>query len=172
MAKKGGYSIVDLTSATIYADALKVVNAGKPVLVYDTYGKPSFADSISLDADDNIIINGSLTIASDNTISGDLEKHLYEYNINISGDDGNGQTHDLYFVYTTTKNLTIGALSINDINDEVYSTPLIDLETNHIAIISQFNDDSIELTDTIYNSDFTISGVDLSITTNIKRQLF
>ena len=47
--KKGGYTILDLESSTIYADSFKALDSNKPVVVYDGTNKPYFADTISLD---------------------------------------------------------------------------------------------------------------------------
>ena len=66
----GGYSIIDLASTTIYADALGALNQDKPVLVYDT-PECYYADTISLDGTSIIITKGgkTITIANDNTIT-------------------------------------------------------------------------------------------------------
>lgn len=70
----GGYAILDLTSTTIYADALGALAQDKPVLVYDL-PDVYFADTIkatTIDGDDVIIITKggkTITIANDNTIT-------------------------------------------------------------------------------------------------------
>lgn len=82
----GGYSILDLASTTIYADALGALKQDKPVLVYDT-PECYFADTIkatTIDGDDVVQITKggkTITIANDNTITnvGDIQNHLYKY---------------------------------------------------------------------------------------------
>lgn len=82
--KKGGYTILDLESSTIYADSVKALDSNKPVVVYDT-NKPYFADTIVLDGDDNVVITKggkTITIANDNTITseGNIDDVIKVYN--------------------------------------------------------------------------------------------
>ena len=69
--KKGGYTILDLESSTIYADSVKALDSNKPVVVYDGTNKPYFTDTIVLDGTNVVITKGgkTITIANDNTIT-------------------------------------------------------------------------------------------------------
>ena len=63
--KKGGYQIVDVLALT-YALALEYLNCGKPLLVVDGTNHPFFADSVTLNADDEVVIQkGGYTITID-----------------------------------------------------------------------------------------------------------
>lgn len=94
MAKRyiGGYAILDLTSGSLYNDALALANVDKPILVYPENDKPVFADTFTIDSDNDLVIItiGGLTITIDDTnavsIVGDITNHLYELTIN-AGDD-------------------------------------------------------------------------------------
>ena len=80
--KKGGYTILDLESSTIYADSVKALDSNKPIVVYDGTYKPYFADTITKSGTNIIITKGgkTITIANDNTITseGDIQNHLYK----------------------------------------------------------------------------------------------
>lgn len=91
----GGYSILDLASATIYKDALALANVDKPILVYPENDKPVFADTFLIDSDNDLVvitIGGlTITIADDNTIttSGNIQPNtlkLYRHTITIGSD--------------------------------------------------------------------------------------
>ena len=88
--KKGGYTILDLESSTIYADSVKALDSNKPVVVYDT-NKPYFADTIVLDGTNVVITKGgkTITIANDNTITnvGDIQLKVFGLYVGHSSDD-------------------------------------------------------------------------------------
>lgn len=67
--KKGGYSILDLESSTIYADSVKALDSNKPVVVYDGTNAPYFADTISLSGTSVVITKGGKTITINDTNS-------------------------------------------------------------------------------------------------------
>ena len=75
--KKGGYTILDLESSTIYADSVKALDSNKPVVVYDGTNKPYYADSVTTSGTNVVITKGgkTITIANDNTITnvGDIQ---------------------------------------------------------------------------------------------------
>lgn len=108
----GGYSILDLASPTIYADALGALKQDKPVLVYD---EPEcyYADTIkatTIDGDDVIQITKggkTITIANDSTITnvGDIQNHLYEIGIEFElKNDNNVALGVIIGKIKTTKN--------------------------------------------------------------------
>jgi len=92
----GGYSILDLASTTIYADALGVLKQNKPVLVYDD-PEAYFADTIKLVNDDVVITKGgkTITINDVNAVSseGEIANHLYslciKFDFQIDSDNNN-----------------------------------------------------------------------------------
>lgn len=109
--KKGGYTILDLESSTIYADSVKALDSNKPVVVYDGTNKPYFVDTIVLDGTNIIITKGgkTITIANDNTITnvGDIQAkqiHHYDFNMEYLKVNGNNLTAD-YAVLISDKNL-------------------------------------------------------------------
>lgn len=109
----GGYSILDLASTTIYADALGALKQDKPVLVYDT-PECYYADTISLDGTNVVITKGgkTITIANDNTITNvsDIQNHLYRYAITLS------DTNNAHFTILVNVNEKIDE-EITDIKD-------------------------------------------------------
>ena len=104
--KKGGYTILDLESSTIYADSVKALDSNKPIVVYDGTNKPYFADTISLSGTNVVITKGGKTIAiaNDNTITsvGDIQFHNYA--VYFYGDDENSNTCYFYMNLLTTRN--------------------------------------------------------------------
>ena len=88
--RKGGYSILDLTSASVYDDAYKVVDCGKPIMVYDD-NDVYYADTIVLDGTNVVITKGgkTITIANDNTITnvGDIQLKVFGLYVGYSSDD-------------------------------------------------------------------------------------
>lgn len=113
----GGYSILDLASTTIYADALGALKQDKPVLVYDT-PECYFADTIKATTiDDEPVIQitkggKTITIANDNTITnvGDIQTIYHRYMINMilnDSQDGTGDDFDLYFQVDTNYELPL-----------------------------------------------------------------
>ena len=92
--KKGGYTILDLESSTIYADSVKALDSNKPIVVYDGTNAPYFADSISLSGTSVVITKGgkTITIANDNTITNVGDIQLTTLEIDISVDDYSATT--------------------------------------------------------------------------------
>lgn len=94
--KKGGYVILDLESTTIYTDALKAIQAKKPVVVYD---EPNiyFADTIKADTidDDAVVIitkgGKTITITDVNSVSSEGE-------IQPSGGEGGSSVYVCHFL--------------------------------------------------------------------------
>lgn len=73
----GGYSILDLADANVYAQALICAKQNKPVLVYDDPLK-YYADTIAIDTDndDNVVITKggkTITITDANSVSSEGE---------------------------------------------------------------------------------------------------
>lgn len=96
--KKGGYTILDLESSTIYADSVKALDSNKPVVVYDGTNAPYFADTISLDGTNVVITKGgkTITIANDNTITSvgginTFTTNIYLYHIDLENLGGTGE---------------------------------------------------------------------------------
>ena len=163
----GGYAILDLTSPTIYKDALALENIDKPIVVYQSNAKPCFIDTFVIDSDnDVVIINGSLTIASDNTITGDLEKHLYLYNANVVSTD---ETYNFYITLLSSKEITtIQELVENSIILSIFEDDdgetwtienyyIVDGVVNGLSIYSYNNDKD----DTINATNFTLDVITL-----------
>lgn len=71
MEMVNGYVFLDLTKANVYAKALKVLTADKPVVINDGTGAPYFVDSMTVDGTNVVITKGgkTITIANDNTIT-------------------------------------------------------------------------------------------------------
>lgn len=67
----GGYVMLDLTDSSVYVNAVKSVNVGKPVMVYDENGIPFYAKKLVLVGSVVAIATeaGVYAIASDGTIS-------------------------------------------------------------------------------------------------------
>ena len=80
MAKRyiGGYAILDLTSGSVYADALKCIDNGKPVMIYD-YNETYFADTIAKSGDDVVITKGGKTITITDANSVSSEGYIQGY---------------------------------------------------------------------------------------------
>ena len=57
-----GYVFLDLTKSNVYAKALKVLGADKPVVIKDGSGAPYFVDSLTLDGTNVVITKGGKTI--------------------------------------------------------------------------------------------------------------
>lgn len=78
-----GYVFLDLTKSNVYAKALKVLGADKPVVIKEGSNAPYFVDSISLDGTNVVITKGgkTITIANDNTITnvGDIYNEELQY---------------------------------------------------------------------------------------------
>lgn len=103
-----GYVFLDLTKSNVYAKALKVLGADKPVVIKDSSGAPYFVDSLALDGTNVVITKGgkTITIANDNTItvSGDVTLHYYQ--IYLTGRDNNNKVIYIYAsLYTYNNNL-------------------------------------------------------------------
>lgn len=71
MEMVNGYVFLDLTKTNVYAKALKVLGADKPVVIKEGSGSPYFVDSLTLDGTNVVITKGgkTITIANDNTIT-------------------------------------------------------------------------------------------------------
>ena len=157
----GGYAILDLTSPTIYKDALALENIDKPIVVYQSNAKPCFIDTFVIDSDnDVVIINGSLTIASDNTISGEMVNHLYCYNFEMN------DSSDRYIL---TFESNINFTSVSDIFNYLVSALskatllfMYDVTNDKTQIIKGLdgliNSFEIQGYDTSYGSTFDISS--------------
>ena len=165
---ENGYVAVDFTtSKNVYKDLLKAKASGKPIVVKaSSDALPVYINSLTVDADDNIIINGSLTIASDNTITGDLEKHLYLYNANVVSTD---ETYNFYITLLSSKEITtIQELVENSIILSIFEDDdgetwtienyyIVDGVVNGLSIYSYNNDKD----DTINATNFTLDVITL-----------
>lgn len=104
MKTNGGYIILDLQDANVYAQAQNCLLANKPVMVYDNT-QVYYADSIILDGTNVILTKGgkTITIADDNTIttSGDIQTTTLE--LTIDADDF--ATLDNFDNFVITKDL-------------------------------------------------------------------
>ena len=118
MIKNGGYTMLDLATAT-YKDAAAAFNANKPIMVYDN-SQVYYADTCVYDGDNDayILTKGgkTITIDSSNNVvsSGDIQEKLHLYQIDISGKVGGDNIQFFMNIYST-KNLSTGALSKDDI---------------------------------------------------------
>lgn len=87
MEMVNGYVFLDLTKSNVYAKALKVLGADKPVVIKDGGGSPYFVDSLTLDGTNVVITKGgkTITIANDNTITnvGDIQPHLWYHGLDV-----------------------------------------------------------------------------------------
>lgn len=119
--KKGGYTILDLESSTIYADSVKALDSNKPVVVYDT-NKPYFADTIVLDGTNVVITKGgkTITIANDNTITnvGDIQNHLYDHNITLTISVTGDSKTDIYLTLKVINN-TSDTMDLNAVKSYI-----------------------------------------------------
>lgn len=119
MKTNGGYVILDLQDANVYAQAKNCLLVNKPVMVYDN-AQVYYADSIILDGTNVVLTKGgkTITIANDNTIttSGDiqiLKNHIYALTFNVS---------DAYYTVFTTKSCGMNNKIINVGEDESRKT--------------------------------------------------
>lgn len=114
MEMVNGYVFLDLTKSNVYAKALKVLGADKPVVIKDGSGSPYFVDSLTLDGTNVVITKGekTITIANDNTITnvGDIQPHLYLYEINFEYNSGK------FILYATSNKI----ITKCDTWDELY----------------------------------------------------
>lgn len=127
MEMVNGYVFLDLTKANVYAKALKVLGADKPVVIKEGSGAPYFVDSLTLDGTNVVITKGgkTITIANDNTITnvGDIQNHLYLIDFRLTSDTAE---YDLRITAISTKeNITKDDLSkldyISIANDNNFS---------------------------------------------------
>lgn len=95
----GGYSILDLADANVYAQALICAKQNKPVLVYDNPER-YFADTITIDTDndDNVVITKggkTITITDANSVSSEgtiqyIASKLFRHFISITTAEASG----------------------------------------------------------------------------------
>ena len=152
--KKGGYTILDLESSTIYADSFKALDSNKPVVVYDGTNKPYFADTISLDDTSVVITKGgkTITIANDNTITnvGDIQSKFHQDHV-IIHDTTNTEYNCLICIndlkYNTNVELDMTREILEGIIDKfIYSaTPLINYRSNKVQIVIDTNNEELEM---------------------------
>ena len=161
----GGYAILDLTSETIYNDALTLANVDKPILIYPENDKPVFADTFEIDSDNNVVIitigGQTITIANDNTIttSGVIQNHLYIYQLDLSGatlasDIGLPNGYYSIAVYSNvklddSKPLPEGKYicfnSCYEINSSTNNIFEIEYSNNQLEVVYDGNDDNSRL---------------------------
>lgn len=107
MEMVNGYVFLDLTKSNVYAKALKVLGADKPVVIKDNSGAPYFVDSLTLDGTNVVITKGgkTITIANDNTITnvGDINDTLKTYQCYITGEGDDSNSHDIRFILYSSK---------------------------------------------------------------------
>lgn len=144
MRTNGGYVILDLQDANVYAQAQNCLLVNKPVMVYDN-SQVYYADTIILDGTNIVLTKGgkTITIANDNTIttSGDIQEKLHLYQINIYGEVG-GDTIDFYMNIYSNKELKTGNLSADDtdtINElNLYQETFMRDSNNYIKTIATY----------------------------------
>lgn len=179
-----GYVFLDLTKSNVYAKALKVLGADKPVVIKDGVGSPYFVDSIALDGTNVVITKGgkTITIANDNTITnvGDIQNHLYEYGIYCSGSDIDTSftlhllsskifENNASINFDTLMDLIyIGVLAqIGEFSDtEKINGNIYTISTNSFDVVIPKGDG------TDYDMNISESDLDIGITINLAKQLF
>lgn len=169
----GGYSILDLADANVYAQALICAKQNKPVLVYDDPLR-YYADTIAIDTDndDNVVITKggkTITITDANSVSseGDITiKQVHQYQITLELDNS-GSMLELKFVHTTLndfEDVTNGTLTVeiaNTIVKDYNNIIMFDVSNNLVAMA-----DNWPHIDEDGNIDMRLSG-DTSITASI-----
>ena len=153
----GGYSILDLASTTIYADALGALKQDKPVLVYDL-PECYFADTIkatTIDGDDVVQITKggkTITIANDNTITNVGDNQLHRYNLTIN----NIGSYSLLFTFYSYK-------KFDNVNNQTLTVEIANNLLNYENIIAyDRNNNNIIIFD---NAEFAENG-DIDILVN------
>ena len=161
MEMVNGYVFLDLTKSNVYAKALKVLGADKPVVIKDGGGSPYFVDSMALVGTNVVITKGgkTITIANDNTITnvGDIQNHLYQYTIMFDGNYNDGAvetTFKLKFI-SNKSNITIDDLiNNNDVISQYNNNFLCDYSNDggaNVYSVGTFqNDNELYILDTTY----------------------
>ena len=174
MEMVNGYVFLDLTKTNVYAKALKVLGADKPVVIKDNSGAPYFVDSLTLDGTNVVITKGgkTITIANDNTITnvGEIDNTLKTYQCYIMGEGSDSNTHDIRFILYSSKVLNNdnildyfkGLKSSDDWSFIGYDT-----ESTHLFVVFSIDDSTIGTRNYTTNTD--ISFVTNTTTIEINR---
>lgn len=128
--KKGGYAIIEKTSASLYADLTDALASGKAILFYEDDTTCYYIDTISMDGDDNIVITKggkTITIADDGTIteSGNIQPSAsgtkYIHNILIQENADLIYSFHLVILNNSNETLTYNDI-LNYLKDDFYCT--------------------------------------------------
>ena len=130
--KKGGYQIVDVLALT-YALALEYLNCGKPLLVVDGTNHPFFADSVTLNADDEVVIQkGGYTITID-----DEDNITTDGSIPVSGGGDSGLKLYVHSFTITTDQYPFTSLKVISKTSSAYANmnDLLDDYSNIVKVL-------------------------------------
>ena len=151
MIKNGGYTMLDLATAT-YKDAAAAFNANKPILVYDN-SQVYYADTCVYDSDNDayVLTKGgkTITIDNDNNVlsSGDIQAHLYCYLFYLTDN-----TKTYYLNYKSNVLVDNKNDLFNLLNDKVNDGVIMNTEDGETNISIGF-DGSIDSFDVLSDKD-------------------